>query len=235
MRIAAIGDIHLDEQRRGVMQPLFSEISRQADILVLAGDLTNHGTPAEAEVVVEELTGCRIPVVAVLGNHDYQSNTADELRHVLKSAHIHLLDEEAFIQEDVGFVGIKGFMGGFGRYILAPFGEPEIKRFVQATVDDVLLLEGMLSKLETERKVVVFHYAPIAETLEGEPLEIFPFLGCSRLAQPVDSFHVDLVFHGHAHHGTLAAKTATGVPVYNVAYPLMAKCFPEQPYRLVEV
>lgn len=235
LRVAAIGDIHLDEQRRGTMQLVFSKISEQADVLVLAGDLTNHGTPAEAKVVAEELAGCPIPVVAVLGNHDYESDSADELRHILKSAHITLLDEESFIQEDVGFVGVKGFGGGFGRYILTPFGEPDNKRFVQATVDEVLQLEGMLSKLEAERKVVVLHYAPIPDTLAGEPLEIFPFLGCSRLAHPIDDFRVDAVFHGHAHHGTPAAKTATGIPVYNVAFPLMAKCFPDQPYRLVEV
>ncbi|QBQ54069.1 metallophosphoesterase family protein [Nitrosococcus wardiae] len=235
MRVAAIGDIHLDEHRRGTMQLLFSQISEQADVLVLAGDLTNHGTPAEAKVVVEELAGCQIPVVAVLGNHDYESNAADELRDILKSAHISLLDEESFIHGNIGFVGLKGFMGGFGRYILTPFGELDIKRFVQVTVDDALHLEGMLSNLETDRKIVVLHYAPIPDTVIGEPPEIFPFLGCSRLSHPIDNFQVDAVFHGHAHHGTPAAKTAAGVPVYNVAYPLMAKHFPDQPYRLVEV
>lgn len=235
LRIAAIGDIHLDEQRRGALQPLFAEISERADVLVLAGDLTNHGTLAEARVVAEELTSCRVPIVAVLGNHDYQSNAADEMRQILKSAHVVLLDEESFEQNGVGFVGLKGFTGGFGRYILAPFGEADIKRFVQVAVDDALQLEGMLSRLETERKVVVLHYAPIAETLAGEPLEIFPFLGCSRLADPINNFCVDAVFHGHAHHGTPVGETSAGIPVYNVAYPLMLKQFPDQPYQLVTV
>jgi Icc-related predicted phosphoesterase len=235
LRIAAIGDIHLDEQRRGALQPLFAEISERADVLVLAGDLTNHGTPAEARVVAEELTSCRVPIVTVLGNHDYQSNAADEMRQILKSAHVALLDEESFEQNGVGFVGLKGFAGGFGRYILAPFGEADIKRFVQVAVDDALQLEGMLSRLETERKVVVLHYAPIAETLAGEPLEIFPFLGCSRLADPINNFCVDAVFHGHAHHGTPVGETSAGIPVYNVAYPLMLKHFPDQPYQLVTV
>jgi Icc-related predicted phosphoesterase len=235
LRIAAIGDIHLDEQRRGALQPLFAEISERADVLVLAGDLTNHGTPAEARIVAEELTSCRVPIVTVLGNHDYQSNAADEMRQILKSAHVALLDEESFEQNGVGFVGLKGFAGGFGRYILAPFGEADIKRFVQVAVDDALQLEGMLSRLETERKVVVLHYAPIAETLAGEPLEIFPFLGCSRLADPINNFCVDAVFHGHAHHGTPVGETSAGIPVYNVAYPLMLKHFPDQPYQLVTV
>jgi Icc-related predicted phosphoesterase len=235
LRIAAIGDIHLDEQRRGALQPLFAEISERADVLVLAGDLTNHGTPAEARIVAEELTSCRVPIVTVLGNHDYQSNAADEMRQILKSAHVALLDEESFEQNGVGFVGLKGFAGGFGRYILAPFGEADIKRFVQVAVDNALQLEGMLSRLETERKVVVLHYAPIAETLAGEPLEIFPFLGCSRLADPINNFCVDAVFHGHAHHGTPIGETSAGIPVYNVAYPLMLKHFPDQPYQLVTV
>jgi Icc-related predicted phosphoesterase len=235
LRIAAIGDIHLDEQRRGALQSLFAEISERADVLVLAGDLTNHGTPAEARVVAEELTSCRVPIVTVLGNHDYQSNAADEMRQILKSAQVILLDEEAFEQEGVGFVGVKGFAGGFDRYILTPFGEADIKRFVQVAVDNALQLEGMLSRLETERKVVVLHYAPIAETLAGEPLEIFPFLGCSRLADPINNFCVDAVFHGHAHHGTPVGETSAGIPVYNVAYPLMLKHFPDQPYQLVTV
>jgi Icc-related predicted phosphoesterase len=204
-------------------------------MLVLAGDLTNRGTAREAEILAEELVSFHLPTVGVLGNHDLECGEEREVTRVLCQAGVILLDEEPHEVCGIGFAGNTGFCGGFDRHMLAPFGEALIKRFVRETVDASLKLESGLARLRTERKVAVTHYAPIRQTVEGEPLEIYPFLGSSRLAEPLDRYQVDLALHGHAHHGAHEGRTLGGVPIYNVAYPLMRTLSPEQPFFLIEL
>jgi Icc-related predicted phosphoesterase len=205
-------------------------------VLALCGDLTNLGMPQEAERLVNDLRSCRIPVVAVLGNHDYQSGRAEELKQVLRAGKVIVLEEtETFEIKGVGFAGAKGFCGGFDKHMLAPFGEDPIKHFVNEAVSESLKLEVALNSLRTLKTVVVLHYAPIPGTVVGEPLEIYPFLGSSRLAETIDHFDVSVVFHGHAHHGSYEGKTVKGTPVYNCCMQLMQRINPDQPYALVEV
>ena len=233
LRVAAIGDLHV--HAAGAYRELFANVSRCADIVALCGDLTHLGGVAEAKGLVADLSACSIPVVGVLGNHDYQSGFADEIRKILRGAKMVLLENEPFIYESVGFAGAKGFCGGFNKYILTSFGEGAIKNFVSEAVNEALRLENSLSALKTERTVVVLHYAPIVGTLQGEPLEIFPFLGSSRLAEAIDPFDVSAVVHGHAHKGTYEGRTNKGVPVYNCCYELMQRLNPQQPFALIEV
>jgi Icc-related predicted phosphoesterase len=236
VRVAAVGDLHVHQSSQETYQPLFDQVSQTADVLALCGDLTHLGTAQEAERLVADLRACRVPVVAVLGNHDYQSGQAEEVKKILRTAKVIVLDEtETFELNGVGFAGAKGFGGGFDKHMLSPFGEDAIKHFVTEAVNESLRLEVALNNLRTERTVVVLHYAPIAATVAGEPPEILPFLGSSRLAETVDHFDVDAVFHGHAHHGTHQGKTTKGTPVYNCCYHLMRTVKPEQPYALVEV
>lgn len=199
------------------MPELFGEISREADALALCGDLTNVGNPREAELLSQSLRACSIPVVAVLGNHDYECGHQDEVVRALEQAGVKFLDNQVHEVGGVGFAGVKGFAGGFGRRILSPFGEPIIKKFANESVQESLKLEKALHALHGKRIVVVLHYAPIAETLAGEPPEIMPFLGSSRLGETIDRFDVSAVVHGHAHHGAFAGRTPRGVPVYNCA------------------
>jgi Icc-related predicted phosphoesterase len=236
VRVAAIGDLHVHQHSPDNLQALFDHVSQNADVLALCGDLTHLGLPEEAERLGNDLRSCRIPVVAVLGNHDYQSGRADELKKILRSHKVTILEEtETFELRGVGFAGAKGFCGGFDKQMLAPFGEEMIKQFVTEAVNESLRLEIALNSLRTERTVVVLHYAPIAATVVGEPPEIFPFLGSSRLAETIDHFDVDAVFHGHAHHGSYQGKTTKGTPVYNCCLQLMQKVAPEKPFALVEV
>lgn len=235
VRVAAVGDIHVNEATAGEVRSILAEVSGKADILVLCGDLTNRGLPHEAEILVDALSSCRIPVVAVLGNHDFESGESEEIVQILCHAGVRVLDEEPHEIETVGFAGVKGFCGGFDRHTLSPFGEKTIKEFVHEAVDDVLRLESGLARLRTPHKIAVLHYSPIRATVDGEPLEIFPFLGTSRLADPLDHFPVSAAVHGHAHNGSPEGKTSGGVPVYNVAYPLMRKLQPEQPYRIIDL
>jgi Icc-related predicted phosphoesterase len=175
-------------------------------------------------MVAEDLLACTIPVVGVLGNHDYECGQPQEVSRILHEAGVKLLEGEAYGIEGVGFAGGKGFIGGFGRNMLAAFGEPAIKAFVQASVDENLKLESSLRMLKTERTVVVLHYSPILETLEGEPREIYPFLGSARIGETIDRFDgVKFVLHGHAHSGTFEGRTPRGIPVYNVARPLLTR------------
>ncbi len=212
------------------------QISQNADVLALCGDLTHLGLPVEAERLCSELRACRIPVVAVLGNHDYQSGQSEEVKKVLLGAKVTMLEEaETFEMNGVGFAGVKGFGGGFDKHMLTPFGEPSIKGFVNEAVNESLRLEVALNGLRTEKIVVVLHYAPIAATVAGEPPEIFPFLGSSRLAETIDHFDVSAVFHGHAHHGACEGRTTKGIPVYNCCLKLMEATHPERPYALIEV
>jgi Icc-related predicted phosphoesterase len=234
LRIAAIGDIHVSKSSQGKFHALFSQISSSADVLVLCGDFTDYGLPDEARVLARELTASvKIPVIAVLGNHDYESGKEDEIRHILTDAGANVLDGEVVEVLGVGFAGVKGFAGGFGRGALGPWGEHAIKQFVQEAVDEALKLESALARLRTSRRVALLHYAPIRGTVEGEPPEIYPYLGSSRLEEPINRYRVSVVFHGHAHRGSPEGKTSTGVPVYNVAMPLLARLNPDRPPFLI--
>jgi Icc-related predicted phosphoesterase len=236
LRVAAVGDLHVHQNSTGSLQLLFEKISRAADVLALCGDLTHLGLPQEAEKLANDLRACHIPVIAVLGNHDHQSGQQEEVKKVLRSAKVVVLEEtETFELNGVGFAGTKGFGGGFDKHMLTPFGEESIKHFVAEAVNESLRLEVGLNSLRTDKTVVILHYSPIAATVVGEPPEIFPFLGSSRLAETIDHFDVNAVFHGHAHHGTLQGKTMKGTPVYNCCMQLMQGINPEQPYAVVEV
>jgi Icc-related predicted phosphoesterase len=222
VRVAAIGDLHVGENHVQPYRELFARVSQEADVLVLCGDLTNFGKTPEAEILAEDLLACTIPVVGVLGNHDYECGQHQEVARILHQAGMKVLDGEAYEIEGVGFAGCKGFIGGYGRYMLSAFGEPEIKAFVQAAVDENLKLESSLRMLRNERIVVVTHYSPVRETVEGEPPEIFPFLGSARMGETIDRFDgVKCAVHGHAHRGAYEGRTPRGVPVYNVAKPVL--------------
>ncbi len=239
VRIAAVGDIHLGRAAGfgPPIQTLFAQVAELADVLALCGDLTDRGDPEEGRQLARALAGVGVPVVAVLGNHDYESGKVPELSRILCEAGVQVLDGgDAFEIHGVGFAGVKGFAGGFGRRALGPWGEESIKLFVREAVEEALKLETSLSKLRTDRRVVLLHYSPIAGTVEGEPREIYPYLGSSRLEEPLIRYPVDVVFHGHAHHGTLEGKTVGGVKVYNVSLSLLHRSFPEQPpFRIVEL
>lgn len=235
VRIAAVADIHVTDSGGGQWQPIFARIAAEADVLILAGDLTNRGHQKEADVLVTQLGAVRIPILAVLGNHDYESDEGEAIRETLCSAGVHMLDTGPIEVRGVGFAGTKGFAGGFGRSMLEPFGEPLIKQFVYETINESLHLETSLASLTTPRKVAVLHYAPVVATVEGEPEQIFPFLGSSRLEEPLQRFGVRAVVHGHAHRGTLEGQTHSGIPVYNVAYPLLRQRDGDRPYLLLTV
>lgn len=236
VRIAALGDLHVRETSQGSFTDLFADISEKADILVLCGDLTDHGLPGEAEVLAKEFLACRIPIVGVLGNHDLEGDVPETIKQILHDAKMIFLDEENYELYDVGFTGTKGFMGGFDKYALgALHWEKSTRLFVEEAVNEALKLENGLARLQTKYKIAALHYAPIRETIEGEPLELYPYLGSSRLAEPLDSFEASVVFHGHADYGKPEGKTLKGIPVYNVAYPLLQRVNPKQPYRLVEL
>lgn len=207
----------------------------EADVLVLAGDLTNYGKPAEMESLLNALVRVRIPTIAVLGNHDFESNQESELMRLMTSEGIKVLDGTAYEREGVGFAGTKGFPGGFGRGVLTAFGEREVKSFVQAAIDECLKLERALMQVRTGKIVVVLHYAPIAATVQGELPEIFPYLGSSRLAEVVDRHGADLVLHGHAHHGSPDGRTQGGVAVHNVALALNLRQDSAMPYRIFDL
>lgn len=235
MRVAAVGDLHVGDNLAHPYRDLFSAASRDADVLCLCGDLTNFGKTREAEILAEDLQACTIPVIGVLGNHDYECGQPEEVERILTEAGVKLLNGEAYEIDGVGFAGGKGFIGGFGRHMLSSFGEPAIKAFVQAAVDDANRIENSIRMLRTDRKVVLLHYSPIAETLEGEPPEIFPFLGSSRLGETIDRYeNISLVLHGHAHRGSHQGRTTGGAPVYNVALPIL-RTLGERPYAVFEI
>jgi Icc-related predicted phosphoesterase len=237
IRLAAVGDLHYGRESRGALQPILAAVAHvEADVLLLCGDLTDYGHPEEAAELARELvSGVKIPIVGVLGNHDYESGAVTEVRKILVESGIRLLDGETAEVHGVGFAGVKGFAGGFGRGALGPWGEEAVKRFVHEAVEEALKLESALARLRTATRVALLHYAPIVETVEGEPREIFPWLGCSRLEEPLSRYTVTAVFHGHAHHGKPEGKTSSGSPVYNVSLPLLAALSPEQPIRILDV
>ena len=237
VRIAAVGDLHYGRNAaQGTLQPLFSQITDAADILVLPGDLTDYGHPDEARALAREITSTlKIPSVAVLGNHDVESNQQDEVRRILSDAGVVMLDGDSAEVHGIGFAGVKGFAGGFGRRALGPWGEEIIKQFVHEAVNEALKLESALARLRSDTLIVILHYSPVQATVEGEPPEIFPFLGCSRLEEPISRFPVTAVFHGHAHHGQAEGRTSKNVPVFNVSQSLMREVYPDRPFRLIEV
>ena len=237
MRLAAVGDLHVKKTSQGQLQPLLASVNERADMLLLCGDLTDYGLEEEAVILARELNAVvRIPIVAVLGNHDFESGQQDAVCRILTEAGVKVLNGEAFEVQGVGIAGAKGFSGGFGRATLSAWGEPATKRFVQEAIDEAIKLEGALARLRTERRVALLHYSPIRATVENEPLEIMPYLGTSRLEEPINRYPVDVVFHGHAHHGSLEGRTTTGIPVYNVAMPLLLQQFPDRPpFRVVEL
>ncbi|MFN3727832.1 MAG: metallophosphoesterase [Allosphingosinicella sp.] len=233
--VAAIGDFHVTEGDQKRYCRLFAEMSEKADIIALCGDLTDFGKTAEAEILAEDLRSCTVPVVAVLGNHDHECGQPGEVARILQQAGVTMLGEHATVVEGVGFAGVKGFIGGFGRGELGAFGEQAIKAFVDESREEARVLENALRTLKTERVVAVLHYAPIADTLAGEPEAIFPFLGSSRLAHAIDRFdNVKAIVHGHAHTGTFRGQTPRGTPVYNCAR-FVAEKATGLPYALIEI
>ncbi|MDQ3696844.1 MAG: metallophosphoesterase [Gemmatimonadota bacterium] len=224
VRIAAVGDFHCGEGDVGVYRELFAQADEHADVLVLTGDLTRRGLPAEMRVVIGELADVKIPIVSVLGNHDYEADEMAECLAVLRGRGVQVLMGDTYeFNHQVGFAGVKGFMGGFGRGALTAFGEPETKAFVGAALDEVQKLELGLRRLSTPVRIAVLHYAPIAGTLAGEPEVIFPFLGSDRLAEPLDRYGATVAFHGHAHSGVFRGSTPGGVPVFNVSLPVLRR------------
>jgi Icc-related predicted phosphoesterase len=236
VRLAALSDIHYSKSSQGSMQPLFSQIAENADVFVLGGDLTDYGTAEEARILAKDLASVKIPVVCVLGNHDFEGGQEQQISQILTDVGVHMLDGDTWEYRGVGFAGVRGFCGGFGRGALGPWGEQIIKDFVNEAVQESLKLEAALAKLTSEHRVVLMHYAPIRETVEGESPEIFPFLGSSRLEYPLTRFEVTVVFHGHAHKGAPEGKTQTGIPVFNVAHTVLKTNYPDRPpFRLFEI
>lgn len=236
VRIAAIADLHFTRTSQGAYQPLFARITEEADVLLLCGDLTDYGLTDEARLLAKEITGSlKIPAVAVLGNHDFESGQQDDIRGVLTDAGVTVLDGDTYEIHGVGFAGVKGFAGGFDRGTLGPWGEAAVKSFVREAVDEALKLETALARLRNDKRIAVLHYSPIRSTVEGEPPEIFPFLGCSRLEEPITRYPVTAVFHGHAHHGRPEGRTRNQVPVFNVSMTLLRQIQPDRPFRLVEI
>ncbi len=235
MRIAALADLHFTPQSYDRIREQMNRVRDEADLMVVAGDLTNFGKPEEIESMLNSLVRIRIPIVAVLGNHDYESGRAQELMKLLTNEGVKVLDGTAYERDGIGFAGTKGFAGGFGRGALTAFGEPEVKAFVQAAIDESLKLERALSQLRTPKRVVVVHYSPIGATVQGEPPEIYPYLGSSRLMEVIDRHGADLVLHGHAHHGAPDGKTTAGCPVHNVALPILLAMNPPRAYRIFDI
>lgn len=230
VRLAAVADLHCEKDSDGALRGLFAHVAEAADIVLLCGDLTNYGVPEEAEALVKEMALCLAkPVLAVLGNHDYESGRQDEVREVMARAGVRVLDGTACEVLGIGFAGTKGFGGGFDRHILEPWGEQSMKQMVKEGVDEAMKLETALARLRTQQRVVLLHYAPIQATVKGEPLEIYPFLGCSRLEEPLNRYPVTVVFHGHAHHGAPEGRTKRAVRVHNVAWSLLRRHFPDRP------
>lgn len=239
MRIAAVGDIHVGLSDHGKWQKFFTLISEKADVLIICGDLTDTGHVEEASVLSEELKFCKVPVVAVLGNHDFEQDQQTLIKNKLSSNNVHILDGESFVLDKFGFAGVKGYCGGFDNHMMPKFGEKGIKTFVQEAVDEAIKLDRALAHLERIdpelKKIVVLHYAPIKETIHGEPEQIFPFLGSTYLENPINNRNVLAAFHGHAHMGVLQSKTGKGIPVFNVAVPILLKAGFEVPFYVFEV
>jgi Icc-related predicted phosphoesterase len=236
IRLAAVADLHCARTSSGGLASLFTEAASQADVLLLGGDLTDYGLPEEARLLARELSGVKIPMLGVLGNHDCESGHEAEVVKVLVEAGVQMLDGDSVEVSGVGFAGVKGFCGGFGRRTLEPWGEAATKAFVHEAVGEALKLERALARLRTPQRVALLHYAPIEATVEGEPRELFPFLGSSRLEEPLNRYQVTVAFHGHAHRGAPEGRTSAGIPVFNVAMPLLRRVLSDvMPIRIVEI
>jgi Icc-related predicted phosphoesterase len=230
VRLAAVGDLHCTRRSRGELEPLFARMAESADLLLLAGDLTDYGSPDEARMLLSELKPAQArPKVAVLGNHDYESGQEIELKKILAGGGVRVLDGDACEILGLGIAGVKGFIGGFGERMLQSWGEAATKAIVGEDMRQALKLETALARLKSPTRLVLLHYAPVRGTVEGEPPEIMPFLGSSRLEEPIHRHPVAAVIHGHAHYGTPKSATSNGVPVYNVAKPLLRRRRPELP------
>jgi Icc-related predicted phosphoesterase len=225
IRIAAVGDVHAGEDSRGRLAPQFGALADEADVLLLAGDLTRIGDPDEAAVLADELVDVPVPVIAVLGNHDYHADREAEVAGVLEKVGVCLLEGESTVVDTpggrLGVVGAKGFGGGFAGASGSDFGEPEMKAFIRHTRSIADTIEAELAGIDADTRVALLHYSPIERTLEGERLEIYPFLGSYLLGEAVDRAGADLVLHGHAHRGSERGETPGGVPVRNVAQPVI--------------
>lgn len=236
MRVAAVGDLHCRENHHGAFRPMVQAVNAQADVLLLCGDLTDRGMLEEAHTLADELSGLRVPCVAVFGNHDHERGQIKEVAAELSKVGVHLLDGDHYVINGMlGIAGIKGFAGGYGSATLQAFGEAQTKAFVQELVSESLKLEYALGQLDVPRRLVIMHYSPIVATTQGENPEIRPFLGSSRLLGPVDRYGADAIFHGHCHHGALHGRTEKGVPVYNVALPALLRSDPERRFLTLEV
>ena len=238
-RLGATADLHCKISSAGSFKGMFARLAEDVDALALCGDLVDYGLPAEAEILLEELNPVlrkKIPTLAVFGNHEFESGKADQVQKILTTGGITVLDGGACEINGIGFAGIKGFSGGFGERVLEPWGESVIKRFVREAVDEALKLESALARLRTSQRIALLHYAPIAQTVSGEPPEVHPFLGCSRLEEPLDRYGVTTAIHGHAHRGTAEGRTKSGIPVFNVAMGLMELASADhRPYRILEL
>jgi Icc-related predicted phosphoesterase len=237
VRIAALADLHYARTPEAAVREVLTQAGRESDVVLLCGDLTDHGLPEEAVALAREIhAAVSVPVIAVLGNHDFESGKQDEVQRIFCDAGVRMLDGDSTEVKGVGFAGVKGFAGGFGKHALGPWGEEIFKQFVHEAVDEALKLESALARLRGKPRIAVLHYSPIQETVEGEPVEIFPFLGSSRLEEPLTRYPVQAVFHGHAHRGRPEGRTAQGVPVFNVSLSLLRNAYPDRPpYRIFEV
>ncbi|PBC44648.1 metallophosphoesterase [Rhodococcus sp. ACPA4] len=229
MRVAAVGDVHLGADSHGELRPALDMVSTHADVLLLAGDLTRHGGRDEAKVVADEFADLGIPVIAVLGNHDYHSNAVSDITNTLTAQGISVLEGESvtidIAGQTLGIAGTKGFGGGFAGKCASVFGEPQMKEFAGHTVDVAERFRSAVSSLQADIRVALLHYSPISDTLHGEPPEIYPFLGSYLLGEPIDEFQLDLALHGHAHAGTERGTTPGGVRVRNVAQPVIRAAY----------
>jgi Icc-related predicted phosphoesterase len=237
VRIAAMGDFHYSRTSAGALHAVFQQVTESADVLVLCGDLTDYGLAEEARLLAKDLTSAlKIPAVGVLGNHDFEAGEETEVAKILTDAGVRMLDGDTYEIHGVGFAGVRGFCGGFGRGALGAWGEPIIKQFVHEALQEVLKLESALARLKTAHRIALIHYAPVRDTVEGEPLEIYPFLGSSRFEEPLTRYSVSAVFHGHAHRGRPEGRTSSGIPVFNVCLPLLKTLYPDRPpFRLFEL
>jgi len=226
IRLAAVADLHYGRGHRAEMATMLDDACTVADVLLICGDLTDRGDPAQAEKLIRDIDAdLHDRTLCVLGNHDHASDRPEAVADTLRSADIRVLDGDYAVIEGIGFVGVSGFCGGFGTCAVQPFGERPLREFVDVTVQETLKLETALSQANADRNIALLHYAPIRETVEGEPPEIYPFLGASRLADPLNQYAVEAVFHGHAHGGSPTGHTSAGIPVYNVSAPVLRDHF----------